>query len=246
MFAPDPYKPPPYRLIASAFETWFRNDSAHAIRQAEDLCIVLADRRFRSALPKLFPGIAGEYPIDFIASWDIPRGQLPAIRDMALPLVRNELALFPGRNVFWIVPHLFETAEALCERGIETGAPAGQTVRLGGFLPTETERKVCLGALLASGNSRIMLDDLGEDIFSFQTAPAEDPETSSRPHRGIEFVRALAEGKSVADAAVTAEFVSASLGDLVRAGAALKGRLFRRVKSATRSSRRPRRRYVRR
>jgi hypothetical protein len=214
----------PLREIDFVINAYFQADRPRAIRQGEDLLIVLADKRFRSALPHLFPGVAGRAPIDFTASWDIPRGELPAIRRMALPLVLNELDLFPGRNLYELIPRLFETAEALCERGVEITAADGHTIRLGGFFPTEVERKVCLGAILAAGETRITLAPFTEDTFSFQTAPREEPQAAPPPPRAADFLRALVGGQTVADALVAAGFVSAALRDVFKGAATLKRR----------------------
>jgi hypothetical protein len=213
------------RELFYAIETYSLADRDRCIRQAEDLCIVLADRRFRPALPKFFPGITGRQQINFIASWGIPRGDMRAIRNMLLPLVINELNLFPGSDLSEVIRRIFQTAENLCEHGIETTDANGQAIRLGGFLRDATERKVCLGAILGSGQSRVVLDDFSEDTWSFQTAPIDGPEDAPRQRRGMQFFHALAAGGNISDAIVAAGLLSAGTRDLFRGAAALKKRL---------------------
>jgi hypothetical protein len=214
------------RRISRVLDAYLRADPARAARQAEDLCIVLADRRYRDALPHVFPGIAGAAPVAFTASWGIPRGDLAAIRPMALPLIRNELALFPGSDLYTVVPRLFATAEALCEYGITLTDANGQTLRLGGFLPADVERKVCLGAILAAGDTRVALPEFTDDRFSFQTEEPEeeDEDGDPPPSRLADFVSALAGGQRAADALVAAGFLSAALRDTFRAVAAWRQR----------------------
>lgn len=224
MFAGKSLFPSPFhRELRYALDTYYLADPARGIRQAEDLLLVLADRRYRSALPKLFPGSAGRVPIDFIATWGIVRGDRRAIRRLLFPLVANERALFPERDLYGIIARLLQTAEALCERGIAITDAAGQPTRLGGFWSDATERQAGLGALLGSGPTRIVLDDFRQDTFSFQTAPLEDP--APPPRHGADFFQALAAGQTVADAIVTAGFVSAGLRDVFKGAAALKRRL---------------------
>lgn len=212
------------RELLFTLETYYLADRKRCIRQAEDLVLVLADRRFRAALPKLFPGITGREPIDFIASWGIPLGNLPAIRNMLLPLVSNELDLFPGSELAEIVRRILQTAEALCEEGIMVTAADGRTLRLGGFLGEETERKVCLGAILGAGLNRVVLDNFSGDTWSFQTAPIDEPEAAPRQRRSVQFFHALAAGGNVSDAIVAAGLLSAGARDLFRGAAALKRR----------------------
>jgi hypothetical protein len=212
------------RRISRVLDAYLRADPARAARQAEDLCIVLADRRYRDALPHVFPGIAGSAPVAFTASWGIPRGDLAAIRPMALPLIRNELALFPGSDLYAVIPRLFATAEALCEYGITLTDANGQTLHLGGFLPADVERKVCLGAILAAGDTRVALPEFTDDRFSFQTEEPEEEDGDPPPSRLADFVSALAGGQRAADALVAAGFLSAALRDTFRAAAAWRQR----------------------
>lgn len=232
------------RELFFALETYSLADRKRCIRQAEDLCIVLADRRYRPALPKLLPGITGQKPIDFIASWGITKGDLRAIRNMLLPLASNELNLFPGSELAAIVRRIFPTAEALCEEGIVITDTDGRSLRLGGYLHDETERKVCLGAILGSGQTRVVLDDFSGDTWSFQTAPIDGPEDAPHQRRGMQFFHALAAGGNISDAIIAAGLLSTGTRDLFRGVAALKRRLSTPKRTKRSPSEKPRVRRI--
>ena len=200
------------------------------IEESEALCLLLGDKRFHSRLPEIIPGVGGPRKLTFTPTRSICLGSPDAITRPVLLLVLNdaEYADKTTLDVPDLVDRILTAAAELV---------AQDPLKL---YPTEPAKRAALAALIGDGDREIILDPKALALPT--SAPAPSPEKGASISA---FLQALTERQTVAEAAVTAGYISAGFVNTALGIMELKQRLQSRKKPPVTGPQQNRKRVVR-
>lgn len=196
-----------FREVTFTLETLCFSEKDRFLRQTEDLCLTLADRRFRPYLPRMFPSVIGPRKIDFIPSRAILFGDPKAMRRPVIALVSNELKAgrYSASDIPEIVIRILDSAETLRETG--NGLPRNPSP----VYQTEGERRSALFSVIGNGKRRVTIDTRQFDSLVSDPSDLSPPSPLSprvRFARSANFFTTLKQGGTLFEAAVSAGIMS--------------------------------------